>query len=135
MYYENMVGSSSSNFANIVIIGERIENGLKIGKITSVDNQTVVKKSQGFAKKKEVEASVMIENVYLQVQAHVVHMLYYPCPYIYAAQYQQPAYQHQYQQPPQALVFRISDLRKIAETIAKVRVDVMIESVLSVTRP
>lgn len=29
MYYEKMVGSSSSNFIDIVTIGERIENGIK----------------------------------------------------------------------------------------------------------
>lgn len=33
MYYEKMVGSSSSNFADIATIGECIENGLKIEKI------------------------------------------------------------------------------------------------------
>jgi len=33
-FYEHMVGSVSSNFANIVIIGERIELGLKTGKCT-----------------------------------------------------------------------------------------------------
>lgn len=38
MYYEKMVGSSSSNFVDIVSIGERIENGLKTGKIASVDS-------------------------------------------------------------------------------------------------
>ena len=39
LYYENMVGSSSSNFADIVIIGERIESGLKTGKIFGGGNQ------------------------------------------------------------------------------------------------
>ena len=29
LYYEKMVGSSTSNFVDIVIIGERIESGLK----------------------------------------------------------------------------------------------------------
>lgn len=50
-YYEKMVGSLSSNFADIVTNGEHIENGLKTGKISSVNNQRVVKKSQGFSKK------------------------------------------------------------------------------------
>lgn len=52
MYYEKMVRSSSPNFADIVTSGEHIENGLKTGKIASMDNQTVVKKSQVFSKKK-----------------------------------------------------------------------------------
>ncbi|KAI5420328.1 hypothetical protein KIW84_044205 [Lathyrus oleraceus] len=92
LYYEKIVGSSSSSFADIVTIGERIENGLKIGKIASVDSQTVVKKSHGFVKKKEVEASVVMANVYPRVQAHMAHVPYYPYPYIASTQYQQPAY-------------------------------------------
>ncbi|XP_050889620.1 uncharacterized protein LOC127094899 [Lathyrus oleraceus] len=71
LYYEKMVGSSSSNFTDMVTIGERIENGLKIGKIASIDSQTVAKKSQGFSRKKEAEANVQL------------------------------VYQPQYQQPPQ----------------------------------
>lgn len=59
-----MVGCSSSNFADIVTIREHIENGLKAGKIASVDNQIVLKKSQGFSKKKEAEASVAVGSVY-----------------------------------------------------------------------
>ncbi|XP_050897052.1 uncharacterized protein LOC127103854 [Lathyrus oleraceus] len=88
LYYENMVSSLSSNFVDIVTIGERIENGLKIGKIASVDSQTMAKKSQGFAKKKEVEASVVIANVCPQVQAPMALMPYYPYLYIAATQYQ-----------------------------------------------
>ncbi|XP_050908994.1 DEAD-box ATP-dependent RNA helicase 31 [Lathyrus oleraceus] len=55
-----MVGSSSFNFAYILTIGEHIENGMKTGKSASVDSQTVAKQSQGFAKKKEVVASVVM---------------------------------------------------------------------------
>lgn len=102
LYYEKMVGSSSSKFADIVTIGERIENGMKTGKIASIDSQKVVKKSQGFAKNKENEASAVIENVYPQVQAPMALVRYYPYMYIAAAQYQQPAYQPQYQHPSQA---------------------------------
>lgn len=52
LYYKKMVDSSSSNFSHIVTIGERIENGWKTRKISSLDSQIVAKKSQGFAKKK-----------------------------------------------------------------------------------
>ncbi|XP_050896856.1 uncharacterized protein LOC127103653 [Lathyrus oleraceus] len=38
LYYENMFGSLSSNFVDIVVIGERIESGLKSGKIISGNN-------------------------------------------------------------------------------------------------
>ncbi|XP_047172662.1 uncharacterized protein LOC124840622, partial [Vigna umbellata] len=37
-FYEHMIGNVSSNFADIIIIGERIEIGLKNGKITAQPN-------------------------------------------------------------------------------------------------
>lgn len=86
-YYEKMVGSSSSNFSDMVIIGERIENRLKTRKFVSIDSQTVVKKSQSFAKKKDVETNTITTNVYPPSQAPMAHMPYYPYPYIVAAQY------------------------------------------------
>lgn len=64
----------------------------------------MAKKSQGFAKKKEAKASAVTTNVYPQVQAYMAPMPYYRYPYIAAAQYQQHAYQPQYQQPPRASV-------------------------------
>ena len=76
--------------------------GQKTGKKASIDSQTVVKKSQGFAKKKEAEANVVTANVYPQVQAPMASMPYYTYTYIATAQYQQPTYQPQYHQPPQA---------------------------------
>lgn len=103
LYYEKMVGSSSSNFGDMVTIGERIENGLKTRKIASIDSQSVAKKSQGFAKKKEVEASAVMANVYPQFQVPMDLMPYYPYPYICTAHYQQPVCQSLYQQPPQAV--------------------------------
>lgn len=55
MYYEKMVDSSSSNFIDVVTIREQIENGLKIGKIASIDNQTVSKRPQGgFLRRRKV---------------------------------------------------------------------------------
>jgi len=57
-FYEHMVGSVSSNFADIVIIGERIELGLKTGKIAQ--GTTTSGKKTGFnsGKKKEGEGQV-----------------------------------------------------------------------------
>lgn len=72
LYYQKMVGISSSNFSDRVTIGERIVNGLKTRKVASIDSQTVAKKSRGFAKKKEAKANAVITNVYPQVQAHMV---------------------------------------------------------------
>lgn len=39
LYFEKMIGSSSNNFANMVTIGERVENGLKSGKIAGIAAQ------------------------------------------------------------------------------------------------
>jgi len=53
-FYDHMIGNVSSNFADIIVIGERVEVGLKHGKIThgpSVGSQ--VKKP--YRKKKEGE--------------------------------------------------------------------------------
>jgi len=57
-FYEHMVGSVSSNFADIVIIGERIELGLKTGKIAQ--GPVTISKKMGFnlGKKKEGEGQV-----------------------------------------------------------------------------
>jgi len=50
-----MVGSVSSNFADIVIIGERIELGLKTGKIAQGTTMTGKKMGFNLGKKKEGE--------------------------------------------------------------------------------
>lgn len=39
LYFEKMIGSSSTNFADMVTIGECVENGLKSGKITCTTAQ------------------------------------------------------------------------------------------------
>jgi len=38
-FYDHMIGNMSSNFADIVVIGERVEVGLKSGKITQFDGK------------------------------------------------------------------------------------------------
>lgn len=86
MYYEKMVDSSSSNFADVVTVGEHIENGLKLVQIASIDGQTVAKKSQGFSKKKEDEASDLIASAQPQIQDLMASVTYYPYPYIAASQ-------------------------------------------------
>jgi len=50
-----MLGSVSSNFVDIVIIGERIELGLKIGKIARGSSTTCKTIGFNYGKKKEGE--------------------------------------------------------------------------------
>ncbi|XP_050916556.1 uncharacterized protein LOC127131684 [Lathyrus oleraceus] len=97
LYYEKVIGSSSTNFADMVTIGARVENGLKSGKITDTTApQATNKKSYGgFTKKKEGETNVVTESVHPQYQFPVAPMPYYPYPYVAAAQYQQPPCQYQ----------------------------------------
>ena len=56
LYYEKMVGSVSSGFSDLVIIGERIEAGLKSGKIQGASSSTPYnskKHAPNFSKKRE----------------------------------------------------------------------------------
>lgn len=64
IYFEKMMGRMSYNLSNVVTIGERIENGLKTGKISGTTNhQEVAKKPQNRSNKKiEGETSVVMEN-------------------------------------------------------------------------
>lgn len=65
LYYEKMIGSSSTNFADMVTIGEHVENGLKSGNITDTTApQATNKKSHGGFTKKEGEINVMTESVH-----------------------------------------------------------------------
>jgi len=65
-FYEHMLGSVSSNFADIVIIGERIELGWKTGKIAqgSSGTSTGKKFSFNFGKKKESDGQVSSTTVH-----------------------------------------------------------------------
>jgi len=56
-FYEHVLGNVSSNFTDIIIIGERIEIGLKSGKIAYGPFAAATSKKPGFhqGKKKEVE--------------------------------------------------------------------------------
>lgn len=97
LYYEKMIGCSPTNFADMVTIGERVENGLKSGKIIDTTApQTTNKRSYGcFAKKKEGEANVVTAGAHPQYQSPMTHMSYYLYPYVATTQYQQPPCQCQ----------------------------------------
>jgi len=65
-FYEHMLGSVSSNFVDIVIIGERIELGLKPGKIAQGLSATSTGKKFGFnsGKKKESDGHVASTTIH-----------------------------------------------------------------------
>jgi len=60
-FYEHMLGSISSNFTDIVIIGERIEFGLKNDKIVQDPSPTTNDKRVGYnsGRRKETEGHVV----------------------------------------------------------------------------
>ncbi|XP_045802357.1 uncharacterized protein LOC123895936 [Trifolium pratense] len=60
-YFERMVGSVSSSFSDLVKIGERIENGIKSGKIqATVGSQCTSKEpANSFTKKKDEETNAV----------------------------------------------------------------------------
>ncbi|XP_050920010.1 uncharacterized protein LOC127137604 [Lathyrus oleraceus] len=97
LYYEKMIGSFPTNFAYLVTIGERVENGMKSGKIIdTIAPQATNKRSHGgFAKKKEWETNAMTTSLHPQYQFLMAPMPYYPYLYVAAAQYQQPPCQYQ----------------------------------------
>lgn len=67
IYYDRLIGSVSSNFSDMVVIGERLENGLRSGKIAnhfgssggSGSSGGQKKHSSHFPKKKEGETNVI----------------------------------------------------------------------------
>ncbi|XP_050890447.1 uncharacterized protein LOC127095858 [Lathyrus oleraceus] len=102
-FFDRLVSSAASDFAHLVTIGDRIEKGLRDGKISgAVATSCAPKKySGGFQKKKEGETNAVSRGYkgkqqasYGQVAAVV------PIPYQQPIQ-QQPMYQPQHQQPRQ----------------------------------
>jgi len=71
-FYEHMVGNVSSIFADIIIIGERIEIGLKNGKVAYSPVTTITPKKPGLnpGKKKEVEVHTTSTIPRWENQAH-----------------------------------------------------------------
>ncbi|XP_050920203.1 uncharacterized protein LOC127137822 [Lathyrus oleraceus] len=106
LYFEKMIGSSSTNFADMVTIGERDESGLKSGKITDTTAQQTTNKRPhwGFAKKNKGGENAVTAKARPRYQFLMAHMPYYPYSYITAAQYQQPTFQYQSQTTETILV-------------------------------
>ncbi|XP_050877300.1 uncharacterized protein LOC127081056 [Lathyrus oleraceus] len=111
LYCEKMIENSSSNFADMVTIGEGVENGLKSGKITDTTTLQATNRNshRGFVKKKEGETNAVTISVHPQYQFPVGPMSYYPYSYVVAAQYQQLSCQYQ----PQKVINNQHLLRKI----------------------
>ncbi|XP_050889547.1 uncharacterized protein LOC127094816 [Lathyrus oleraceus] len=97
LYFEKMIGSSYTNFADMVTIGECVENRMKLGKIVDTTaQQTTNKKSYaGFAKNKEGETSAVTASVHPQYPFPMAPMSYYMYPNVVVAQYQQSSCQYQ----------------------------------------
>lgn len=94
LYFENMIGNSSTNFTDMVTIGEHVESGLKSGKITNATApQTTNKRPHGgLTKKKDGESNGVTTSARPRYQFPMGPMPYYPYPYVAAAQYQQPPF-------------------------------------------
>ena len=102
-YYEKMIGSISSGFADIVLIGERIEEGLKSGKIQGdFNNHVGAKKSfNNDPKKKDGEANAVVIG---SSQPPFAPMPHYQYPHVVAiAQGQRPQQLHHTPLPQQPL--------------------------------
>lgn len=66
-FYDRMVGTTTTGFSDLVMAGERIEAGLKLGKIqssspSSSSGTTVKKPFGGYVKKKEGETSAIYRS-------------------------------------------------------------------------
>lgn len=59
-YLDRMIGISSISFSDLIVIGEKIKNGLKTGKIQGLvaASNGAKKPYNGFPKKKEGETNV-----------------------------------------------------------------------------
>ena len=57
-FWEKMIGSVSSSFTDLVTIGQRLEEGIKNGKVSKAAESSGVKKSFGNFQKKKEEVNV-----------------------------------------------------------------------------
>lgn len=86
-YLDRLIGSTTSGFSNLVIVGERIENGVKIDKIQDITTTTSgAKKSySGFPKRKEGEANAAM---IAKREVGAYQMPYYPVAVVAPNSYQ-----------------------------------------------
>lgn len=90
-YYEKLVGNTSAGFSDLVVAGERIESGVKAGKIPSPPNAAngVKKPYSGFPKKKEGEINVASTS---KGKGKAYRTLYYQVTEVTPNHYQPPIY-------------------------------------------
>ncbi|XP_050890981.1 uncharacterized protein LOC127096459 [Lathyrus oleraceus] len=86
-YYERLISSVSTGFSDMVIVGERVEEGLKSGKIQGgSSSQPILKKPFNGFKRKEGETSAISSQRRVPPRAPAP-LPYYQYPYVAAAQY------------------------------------------------
>ena len=104
-YYERMIGNTSAGFSDLVLAGERVETGIKLGKIQNVASSSGVKKPYiGAPKKREGETS--------DVSSYRGGGRNYQVPYQQAASVTIPAPQPQQQQNFQRKPYQITQRRE-----------------------
>ncbi|RDY00496.1 hypothetical protein CR513_16326, partial [Mucuna pruriens] len=78
-YYDRVVGNVASNFANLVVVGERIELGIRRGKFAQTSNNTSFAKKPTSERKKGWINAVLVEpakvstssySTWIQVSSH-----------------------------------------------------------------
>ncbi|RDY00571.1 hypothetical protein CR513_16232, partial [Mucuna pruriens] len=63
-YYDKVVGSVASNFADLVVVGKRIELGIRCGKLTQASNNVGFTKKLPSEKKKGEANIMLIEPIF-----------------------------------------------------------------------
>ncbi|XP_050910073.1 uncharacterized protein LOC127123946 [Lathyrus oleraceus] len=87
-YYERLISSVSTGFYDMVIVGERVEEGLKSGKIQGgSSSQPILKKPFNGFKRKEGETSAISSQRGRPPYKAPASVPYYQYPYVAAAQY------------------------------------------------
>ncbi|XP_050875254.1 chromatin-remodeling ATPase INO80-like [Lathyrus oleraceus] len=87
-YYERLISSVSIRFSDMVIVGERVEEGLKSGKIQGgSSSQPILKKPFNRFKRKEGETSAISSQRGRVPYKAPASVPYYQYPYVEAAQY------------------------------------------------
>ncbi|RDX85506.1 hypothetical protein CR513_33293, partial [Mucuna pruriens] len=63
-YYDKVVGNVASNFADLMVVGERIELGIRRGKLTQASNNAAFAKMPVSEKKEGETNAVLVEPVF-----------------------------------------------------------------------
>ena len=114
-YYERLIGNTSSSFSELVIVGEKVEEGLKSGKISGgTSGSSSVKKPFNGYKKKEGEANAVYDQRgrgrgRQSSKPTPIQVPYMQYPYVAAVQYPGMPYQQPMQmQIPMQIPIQVS---------------------------